>query len=43
MTDDKPDPTEEKRAWLREMIARSNTGGGIFAPKPSTDNDHRSN
>lgn len=47
MTDNEPDPTEEKRAWLRALIARSGpgAGGGIFAPKPDpsgTDNNHRS-
>lgn len=40
------EPTEEKRAWLRELIARSEpgAGGGIFAPKPSstTNNNNRS-
>lgn len=40
------EPTDEKRAWLRELIARSqsNAGGGIFAPKskPNSANDQRS-
>lgn len=44
MTENEPDPTEEKRAWLRELIARSqpNRRVGIFALKPPATDNNRS-